>query len=164
MKLNTIVFAASLTFVSAGVMASTYEKVEFDQIVQQSDTAVVAKKISSSQIKKNGAIYTQTKFEIIDSGFGFNEKEIIVETMGGSLNHMKYTVSQAGSNSILFLKNQPVLLMLNKNNDGSYQLTQAQQGLYPINKNQVMPANKGGVVSIEDAIELVRNIQAAPKD
>jgi hypothetical protein len=125
-----VLLLIGLALITTVAKSTTYARLPFKELAQQS-TAIARLRCLSSESKwQNGEIWTETRFEVIESNKGSLPGMVSVQMMGGVVGQLHSRVDgvpvfRAGEEVYLFLWGAP---------DGGYRVLGWQQGTFRIHR------------------------------
>ena len=111
-KLLWTLFLIGLALLAAATQATTLARLSFDELAQQATAVARVRCLTSSSVWRNGEIWTQTEFEVLERSKGALPGILHIELPGGMLNHLHSRVDgvprfRSGEEAYLFLWNDP---------------------------------------------------------
>jgi hypothetical protein len=105
-------FLIGLALLAAATQATTLARLSFDELTERATAIAHVRCLSTSSIWRNGEIWTQTEFEVLESNKGTLPGILHVELPGGRMAHLQSRVDgvpnfRAGEEAYLFLWNAP---------------------------------------------------------
>lgn len=146
--------------------ATTIEKEDFRDLVQNAHACVVAETVSIEHVMENGAPVTKTTFTVTETAFGTTPETITVTTPGGRISSATVPMGEVNAGIPRFLNGTSAVLLLQEGAQGDYSVSGVNQGVYDMRPSAVglvvrMPAPQGGVMSLEDALNVINEAREA---
>lgn len=134
--------AAGVTSVtSMPVYATTLEKVEFTDLVDQASVIILGRAVDADVTTVNGELVTRTTFSVEDVAAGDVGPTIMVHTPGGSIKNTKVRMGEVHPGVPVFARGTSAVLLLKSNNGDAYSVLGYNQGVFSV-------FNDGGVPSV----------------
>lgn len=146
--------------------ATTIEKEDFRDLVQSAHACVVAETVSIEHVMENGAPVTKTTFTVTETAFGTTPETITVTTPGGRISSATVPMGEVNAGIPRFLNGTSAVLLLQEGGQGDYSVSGVNQGVFDMRPSPVglvvrMPAPQGGVMSLEDALNVINEAREA---
>ena len=128
--------------IAGSASATTVIKMELPQLVQESDTIVQGRvgQVYSQWDAAKKVIFTYVFVNVEDAVKGDRRSAVTIRQLGGTIGGMNMSVVGMPK----FTQDDDVLLFLNSNNDGTYDVVGLGQGKYMV-ANSVAVSNVSGV-------------------
>lgn len=168
MLVKPLILTALVSFTllaGSTAFATTLEKTDFKDLVQDASACVVAKTKSIEYAMENGAPVTKTTFTVIKAAFGSTPETITVTTAGGHLANAKVPMGEVNAGAPRFFNGTSNVLLLDEISAGNYKVTGYSQGVFDAfeQENQLvvrLPESQGGVTPLETALETINNARS----
>jgi hypothetical protein len=107
-KIQITVMLAALSF-AAGLRATTLARLSLDQLAAASDSIARVRCVAAQSRWENGAIWTVTTFDVVETMKGTLPAQVTVRLPGGRVGHLTATVDgtpkfNPGGQAIVFLE------------------------------------------------------------
>lgn len=107
-----ILFLIGLALIGIVANATTLARLRFEDLVRQADAVARVRCLGSEPLWKNGEIWTETQFRVMEENKGPLPPIIVVQMPGGSLGHLHARVEEVpafrpGEEAYVFLWGQP---------------------------------------------------------
>jgi len=156
---------SSTLLVGSFVFATTLEKLDFKDLVQEASACVVAEKQSVEYAMIDGAPITKTTFSVVKVAFGSTPETITVITEGGHLLNAKVPMGEVNAGAPRFLNGTSNVLLLNELSAGNYNVTGYSQGVFDAFQQEGqlvvrLPESQGGLTPLNTALETITNVRS----
>lgn len=117
----------------------------------------------------DGSPVTMTTFTVEDAVFGNVGSTITVKTPGGAISGAKVPMAEVTAGAPRFIGGVRRVLLLNDAGDGTYTVANFSQGVYdvmpsPDGGKVRLPASVGGLVAMDEAVEIISETRAADSE
>lgn len=107
-----ILFLIGLALIGVVANATTLARLRFEDLVRQADAVARVRCLTSEPLWKNGEIWTETQFSVLEQSKGALPPIILVRMPGGNVGHLHARVEevpafQPGEELYLFLWSRP---------------------------------------------------------
>lgn len=111
-KLLWTLFVIGLVLLAVATQATTLARLSFDELAQRATAVARVRCLTASSVWRNGEIWTQTEFEVLEQNKGALPGILHIEMPGGKIAHLQSRVDgvpsfRAGEELYLFLWSAP---------------------------------------------------------
>ncbi|MEL7022294.1 MAG: hypothetical protein AAGL69_01030 [Pseudomonadota bacterium] len=158
---------AALSLAASSISsATTIEKEEFKDLVQNAHACVVARTVSIEHAMENGSPVTKTTFAVTETAFGTTPETITVTTPGGRLSNATVPMGEVNAGIPRFLNGTSAVLLLQERTAGEYSVSGVNQGVFDMRPSAFgavvqMPTSQGGIMSLEQALSVINEAREA---
>lgn len=162
---DTIMLGAAAAMLATTASATTLKKMTFREKVQEADIAVLVTATGATTGVEDGAVYTLTSFDVLDTAFGDAPRTLTVKTDGGTRPDAKIRVSETVAGAPVFFGGSTNLLLLDEA-DGVYEVVGYNQGVFGVTdisgtKRVMLPEDHGGAVTVDEAFDILNDERSA---